>query len=95
MECTDYSEIAESGWRGETSGLEPEIPALPVPAIEAVREFCLLERATRHGRHNAVQAFSGAHPQKYLLVPGSWLPSQMIWPPEKTCSSEPANNGRR
>jgi hypothetical protein len=51
------------------------IPAAPVPTIEAVQEFRLLERATLLGMRNVVQAFAGAHLQKYLLVPGSWLPS--------------------
>jgi hypothetical protein len=55
--------------------LEPE-----VPAIEVVQGFRSIERAARQGACNAVQALEGAHPQKRLLVPGSWLPSQMIWP---------------
>jgi hypothetical protein len=52
-------------------GEQPQIPAAPVPAIEVVLEFHMLERATRHGSRNAVQAFAGAHPERYLLVPGS------------------------
>jgi hypothetical protein len=38
----------------------------------------MLEIAARRGTRNAVQAFAGAHPGKYPLVLGSWLPSQMI-----------------
>jgi len=49
----------------------PEIQAAPDPAIEAVPEFCLLERAPQHGAHSAVQAPAAAHPEKYLLVHGS------------------------
>jgi hypothetical protein len=41
---------------------QPKIPAASVPAIEVVLEFHMLGRATRHGSHNAVQAFAGAHP---------------------------------
>jgi hypothetical protein len=48
-----------------------EIPAAPDPVIEAVQGFRLLERAPRHGAHNAVQVPAAAHPQEYLLVPGS------------------------
>ena len=51
--------------------LRPEIPAAPDPAIEAVQEFCSLERAPQHGAHNAAQGSAAAHPQKYLSVPGS------------------------
>jgi len=72
-----YSETAGSRWR------QPEIPVAPVPAIEVVQEFRMLERATRHGTRNTVQAFAGAHPRKYLLVLGSSLPSKIIWPLEK------------
>jgi hypothetical protein len=50
---------------------QPQIPAASVPAIEVVLEFRMLERATRPGSRNVVQAFAGANPERYLLVPGS------------------------
>jgi hypothetical protein len=50
---------------------QPQISAAPVPTIEVVLEFRMLEKATRHGSRNAVQAFAGAHPERHLLVPGS------------------------
>jgi hypothetical protein len=36
----------------------------------------MLERGTRHGARNAVEAFAGADPQKYLLALGSSLPRE-------------------
>jgi hypothetical protein len=50
---------------------QSRIRVTPVPAVEAVQEFRLLERATRHGTRNAVQAFAGPHPGRFHLVLGS------------------------
>jgi hypothetical protein len=50
---------------------QSRIRVTSVPAIEAVQEFRLLERATRHGTRNAVQAFAEPHPGRSHLVLGS------------------------
>jgi hypothetical protein len=45
--------------------------------VEAV---CSLEISAQHNARNAVQALEAAHPWKYLLVCGSWLPGQRSSP---------------